>query len=143
MSTGYEDTEVCHTIHISLTQQLQPVVFTLTGLGSGFIKYTKSLTCFRNRITQGRLVFFYTRIKPKKKKGEKHNTGLTFSATSRGQREAGWPQKVRPHRGQLTIPVAGDAGWQCSFLYRHASNEAVTGVTAPQGMADSAAAWNI
>ena len=39
--------EVCHTIHISFTQQLQPVVFTLTGLGSGFIKYTKRLTCFR------------------------------------------------------------------------------------------------
>ena len=36
-----EEIEVCHTIHISLTQQLQTAVFTLTGLGSSFIKYTK------------------------------------------------------------------------------------------------------
>ena len=42
-----EEIEVCHTIHIGLTQQLQPAVFTLTGLGSSFYQVHKSLTCFR------------------------------------------------------------------------------------------------
>ena len=50
---------------------------------------------------------------------------------------------MRPHRGQLAIPLAGDAGGRLLLLYRHVSDEAVTGVTAPRGMADSAAAWNI
>ena len=40
-------------------------------------------------------------------------------------------------------PTGGRCGRATLLLCRHASNEAVTGVTAPQGMADSAAAWNI
>ena len=40
-------------------------------------------------------------------------------------------------------PTGGRCGRATLLLYRHASNEAVTGVTAPRGMADSAAAWNI
>ena len=36
-----EEIEVCHTIHIGLTQQLQPAVFTLTGLGSSFLSSTQ------------------------------------------------------------------------------------------------------
>ena len=40
-------------------------------------------------------------------------------------------------------PSDGRCGWAMLLLYRHASNEAVTGVTVPRGMAHSAAAWNI
>ena len=40
-------------------------------------------------------------------------------------------------------PTGGRCGRATLLLYRHASNEAVTGVTAPRGMADSAVAWNI
>ena len=47
------------------------------------------------------------------------------------------------HRDRRQRPVSGRCGRAMLLLHRHASNEAATGVTAPRGMADSAAAWNI
>ena len=47
------------------------------------------------------------------------------------------------HRDRRQRRVSGRCGRAMLLLHRHASNEAATGVTAPRGMADSAAAWNI